>query len=169
MAYNFSLVNVLVVESTAEMFRLFKGVLGMLSVPEGNIHSAYSQEEGFDKFCKDRHDLVITDWLDNPDTGIELVKQIRRDNDSPNIFVPIIMTAGSGHLSRVIRSRDAGVSEYLVKPFAADSLAMRITRVIEKPRPFIVDKSYTGPDRRNKNEPFEGEDRRNEKLVMQDE
>ncbi len=160
MAYNFSLVNVLVVESTTEMYRLFKSVLSMLSVPEKNIHAAYSADEAFSKFKSDKHDIIITDWLDNPDSGISLIRRIRSDIKSPNKFVPVIMTAGSGHLSRVLRSRDAGVSEYLMKPFAASALATRITRVIESKRPFVVSVSYTGPDRRVREIEFVGENRR---------
>lgn len=139
----------------------------MLSVPDTNIESAYSAEEGFDKFLKRKHDIVITDWLENPDKGIELLKNIRQMEDSPNIFVPVIMTAGSGHLSRVLKSRDAGVSEYLVKPFAADALATRITRVIENPRPFVISEGYTGPERRIRQKDIDFEDRRKEQPPME--
>ena len=167
MAYNFSKVNVLVVESTPEMFRLFKDVLVMLGVPQKNIEAAYSCEEGFEKFAKGKHDLIITDWLQSPDKGIELLGHIRTNPDSPNQFAPVIMTAGSGHFSRVIKSRDAGVSDYLVKPFAAADLATRITRVIEKPRPFVLSRIYTGPDRRIRKVDFKGEDRRIETLDIE--
>lgn len=139
----------------------------MLSVPEKNIHSAYSANEAFSKFYLTKHDIIITDWLDNPDSGISLIKRIRTDQKSPNKFVPIIMTAGSGHLSRVLRSRDAGVSEYLMKPFAADALARRITRVIESKKPFVVSASYTGPDRRVREVPYEGPDRRIDKMEVE--
>ena len=160
MSYDLKNVNVLIVESSIAMFQLFRNVLTMLSVPERNIDAAYTSEEAFQRFCNRKHDIVITDWLDNPDHGIELTKQLRTNKDSPNIYVPIIMTAGSGHLSRVIRARDAGVSEYLVKPFAAASLAQRISRLIESPRLFVASEAYTGPDRRVKNIPYEGEERR---------
>lgn len=169
MSYDFSRVNVLVVESTPEMFKLFKNVLAMLEVPEINIHAAYSAEEGFAKFKKGKHDIVITDWLENPDKGIALLKMIRNDKNTPNRFVPVIMTAGSGHLSRVLKSRDAGVSEYLVKPFAADALAVRITRVIENPRPFVIADSYVGPERRRKNLPIDFPDRRKEQADIENE
>lgn len=167
MSYNFSQVMVLVVESSPEMFKLFKNVLSMLDIPSRNVYSAYSSEEGYTKFCKGKYDLVITDWLENPDTGIELIKKIRQSVDSPNNFVPIIMTAGSGHLSRVIKSRDSGVSEYLVKPFSAETLAIRITRVIEHPKPFVISKSYTGPERRVRVVEFKGSDRRKEKQEIE--
>jgi DNA-binding response OmpR family regulator len=167
MAYDFSNVNVLVVESTTEMFKLFKTVLNMLSVPERNIDSSYNYKDAYQKFCHKKHDLIITDWLQNPDRGILLTNMIRNDPKSPNKFVPIIMTAGSGHYNRVIKARDCGISEYLVKPFSAESLSVRITRVIEKPRPFVVSDVYVGPDRRVRDIPFDGEDRRKEKMQIE--
>lgn len=161
MAYNFKDVKVLVVESSIPMFQLVKGVLTLLTVPERNIHASYSVEEAFASFQKLSHDLIIVDWLQNPDRGIQLTKIMRTHTNTPNAFVPIIMTAGSGHLNRVIRARDSGVSEYLVKPFSAKSLADRITRVIEKQRQFVVSDTFTGPDRRVKADPaYPGPERR---------
>ncbi len=160
MSYNFKDVKVLVVESTQPMYELVKGVLNLFSVPEANVYAAYTVEDAFRLFREHNHDLVIADWLQNPDRGIELTKVIRTDKNTPNAFVPIIMTAGSGHLGRVIRARDSGISEYLVKPFSAKSLADRISRVIEKPRMFVVCDSYTGPDRRSKTEGYTGPERR---------
>ena len=148
MPYNFKDVEVLVVESSVPMFKLVKDVLAIFSIPEHNIHASYNADEGFQKYCQINPDLIIVDWLQNPDHGIQLTKTIRTDKKTPNAFVPIIMTAGSGHLTRVIRARDAGVSEYLVKPFSAKSLAERVTRVIENPRSMVICDSFTGPNRR---------------------
>jgi two-component system, chemotaxis family, chemotaxis protein CheY len=148
LAYNFKNVRVLIVESSPELYKLFRAVLNIFTVPERNVESAYSMEEGFEKFTAGNHDLVIVDWLQTPDRGIELVRQIRMSGRSPNPFVPIIMTAGSGHENRVKRARDAGVSEYLVKPFTANTLARKIERIVENPRQFVVSDAYVGPDRR---------------------
>ena len=160
MAYNFKQVKVLVVESSVPMFKLVKGVLNMFGVPEANIYASYTVEEAFSVFCTQKHDLIIADWLQNPDRGIALTKMIRTHQNTPNAYVPIIMTAGSGHLQRVLRARDAGISEYLVKPFSAKSLADRISRVIEKPRMFVECETYTGPDRRSRSEGYTGPERR---------
>ena len=166
MSYDFTSVKVLVVESSPPLFQLIRGVLMLFGVPENNVDSAFTIEEGFDKFAKTNHDMVIVDWMDTPDRGIQLVRRMRTDDKSLNPFVPILMTAGSGHSRRVLKSRDAGVSDYLVKPFSAQALARRIERMIEKPRPFVYDTKedgtigYVGPDRRVKQMPFEGEDRR---------
>ncbi len=165
MAYDFKYVKVLVVESSVPMFQLVKGVLNLLTVPEKNVYASYTVEEAFNNFRQLNHDIILVDWLQNPDRGIHLTKMIRRHKDSINQFVPIIMTAGSGHLARVVKARDAGISEYLVKPFSAKSLADRIVRVIEKQRDFVVTDEYVGPDRRVKQQPFEGEDRRKTEAV----
>ncbi len=160
MAYNFKNTKVLVVESSPPLYELLKGVLGLFSVPEDKIYSAYSMDEGFRRFCREGHDLLIVDWLDNPNSGIKLTRQIRTDRLSPNLYVPILMTAGSGHANRVIMARDAGVSGYLVKPFSAKTLAQKIERIVEQPRPFILHETFTGPDRRVKQMPFTDPDRR---------
>jgi len=137
MAYDFKDVKVLVVESSPPLLALLKSVLQMFTVQDKNIGSAYSMEEGWDMFLRDDYDLVIVDWLENPDRGILLTKKIRGDDKSPNPYVPILMTAGSGHLSRVRHARDAGMSVYLVKPFTARTLSEKITRIVENPRPFV--------------------------------
>ncbi len=161
MAYNFKKVKVLVVESSIPMFELLKDVLRIFSVSLENIESAYTAEHGFEKFRQTSHDLLIIDWLENPDKGIILTKQVRMDSKSPNPFAPIIMTAGSGHLNRVIKARDAGVSEYLVKPFTANQLAKKIERVVERPQPFVVCETFVGPNRRTtKNSTYTGPERR---------
>ena len=160
MTYNFKEVKVLVVESSVPMFKLVQGVLSMFGVLEHNVYASYSIEDAFQKFRNVKHDLVIVDWLENPDRGIKLARNLRTDKASPNAYVPIIMTAGSGHFNRVIKARDAGISEYLVKPFSAKSLADRIARVIENPRVFVVSESYTGPERRVRTDGYSGPERR---------
>ena len=72
MAYNFKDVRVMVVESSVPMFQLVKGVLNLLTVPEKNIYASYSVEDAFQLFKNLNHDLIIVDWLQNPDRGIQL-------------------------------------------------------------------------------------------------
>ncbi|HYD18103.1 MAG TPA: response regulator [Patescibacteria group bacterium] len=162
MAYDFSDVKVLVVETSPPLFDLVKGVLTFFTVPESSIHSAFGVEEAYAKFAAENHDLLIVDWLENPDRGLTLTKRLRSDSTCPNPFVPILMTAGSGHQNRVIKARDAGVSDYLVKPFTARALALKIENIVEHPRSFVLAETYTGPDRRRKNVKIDFPDRRAE-------
>lgn len=160
MAYDFRDVKVLIVETSPPLYELLKGVLRMFTVPEDQITPAFAADDAFAAFCRDNHDLVIVDWMENPDKGLILTKKIRMDDGSVNPFVPVLMTAGSGHQNRVLRARDAGVSDYLVKPFSAKTLAHKLENIIENPRPFVMCETYVGPDRRRRQEPYEGPDRR---------
>jgi len=161
MAYDFKGIKILIVEGSAAMFILTKDVLRTFGVKEYNIFGAYSVDEGFESFCKENQDFLIIDWMKQLDNGVNLVHKIRNNSLSPNRYVPIIMTAGSSDEKKVLTSRNAGISEYLVKPFSASSLANRVARVIENPKQFVVSETYVGPDRRSKEEPFaKEEDRR---------
>ena len=165
--YDLSRVRILIIESSEHMASIFRTVLIMLSVPPHNVDIVYNVEDGYTSYTRKIHDIIITDWMSNRGEGIQFVKQIRMNEDSPNKYVPIIMTAGSSNLNRVLDSRDAGVTEYLVKPFAAKDLASRLGRMIEKPKPFVVTETYVGHDRRIRKMSFEGEDRRKAEPVIQ--
>jgi len=166
MSYDFKNIKVLIVESSPHVLALLEDVLAIFTIPRKNITSASTTEEGFKKFCEENHDLVIVDWIEDPTSGIQLTHKIRAEKSSPNPYVPVLMTAGSGHENKVIRARDMGVSGYLVKPFVARELALKIEAIIEKPRPFIVHSSFIGPDRRVSKKPYTEAERRQTPPVM---
>lgn len=106
-------------------------------------------------------DILIVDWEMEPINGIELVRKIRSAQDTPFAFLPVVMLTGHSEVERVTVARDAGINEFVVKPFSAHGLFTRIQAVIERPRPFVKVQGYFGPDRRRKSRPFEGSERRN--------
>ncbi len=151
MAFKFSKMSVLVVEDTAPMRKLIVSVLQTLGI--GEVYAAPDGERGFELFRKHNTDIVIADWHMEPMDGIELAQEIRKNTLSPNRLVPIVIVTGYSALSRVAQARDAGVTEFLIKPFSADDLAKRIAYVINKPRDFIDSAAYFGPDRRRRKAP----------------
>jgi DNA-binding response OmpR family regulator len=146
MPLKFQNLSVLVVEDTPVMKELICAVLENLGV--GYVNSAPNGELGFEVFNKSRPDIVITDWMMEPVSGVELTKKIRRGPGSVDRMVPIILLTGYSAVERVSEARDAGVTEFLVKPFTADDLAKRLSYVINNPRDFIDYDDYFGPDRR---------------------
>ena len=161
MPLNFEKLSALVVEDTAPMRKLIVSVLECLGV--GSILSASNGEEGFRLFCRESPDIVVADWHMEPMSGIELTREIRTNHLSPNRLAPVILVTGYSARSRVAIARDAGVTEFLVKPFGAHDLASRIAHVINRPRDFIDSPRYFGPDRRRRKSPdYEGPLRRTE-------
>ena len=159
MSYQFKNITVLVVESSHAMFSLTKDVLKTFGVNQ--VYSALNFDDAFNTFCRVGPDLVISDWLEDPDNGLELTKKIRTDPDSPNPFTPVILMTGYSQKKRVFMARDSGITEFLVKPFTAKALYQRIEQLVEHPRSFIKADGYFGPDRRRKREgDYAGPDRR---------
>ena len=149
--------SILVVDKHSPMRSLFRGILRELGI--NKIFDAATTETGFEEFNRMGPDIVLIDWAPDFD-GIGLLDKIRTDTNSNNPFAPVIMVTAHGESDRVIEARDAGMTEYLTKPISAKSLYQRIASIVESERPFVRVSNFFGPDRRRKNEPFDGNERR---------
>lgn len=159
MSYDLSNVKILVVEDMQPMLTLTTSLLGMFGFKI--IHGAKSAEEGYNLFRQYKHDLIVTDWLMEPMDGIDLINMVRKNEDSPDPFVPVILMTGYSDQPRVELARDCGVTEFLMKPYSARDIYARIVQIIEKPRQFVDTGEFFGPDRRRrKNFSFTGMNRR---------
>jgi two-component system chemotaxis response regulator CheY len=108
-------------------------------------------------------DFIITEWNMHPFDGIALVKAIRGARDDKRIRrdIPIIMLTAQSELENVQEARDAGISEFVAKPFSAATISSRIVQIIDNPRSFVESPSYAGPCRRRRGAPPPGmKDRR---------
>ncbi len=132
------------------------------------IYDAATPEAGFEAFNEKEPDLVLIDWAPDFD-GIGMLNKIRTDRESGNPFVPVIMVSAHSEVDRVIEARDAGMTEYLTKPFSAKSLYRRIVAIVESKRSFIRNPEFFGPDRRRKKAEVEGDERRTSALGSDDE
>ncbi len=154
MAYDFSSLKILVIEGSNEMFTLTRSVLQAFGV--GEVIHANDAKAGLRKFGATRPDIVITDWLDGQNDGVWVTEEMRQSPQSSDHFVPIIMMTGFSQKKRVIRARDAGINEFLVKPFSAKTLYRKIENVIEQPREFIRSSDFFGPCRRRHDAEYDG-------------
>jgi PleD family two-component response regulator len=125
-----------------------------------NVREALDGDDAIDQVIAKKPDIVLTDWVMSPRSGLHFTHWARTGRDTPDPYLPIIMMSSYSDLDRVKEARDAGVNEFLVKPMAPVDLMRRIQSIIEKPRPFVRNDNYFGPDRRRRMMPFDGEDRR---------
>lgn len=154
-----SSVEVLVAEDNQFCRQLIRTTLRALNV--GDVREAGDGPEALQEVRHRLPDLVFLDW-DLPHlNGIEFTRMLRTAADSPNPFLPVIMVSAHATRYHVLAARDAGVNEYLVKPFSAAGLFSRMRAVIERPRRYVRTKGYFGPDRRRKEDAhYRGPDRR---------
>ena len=93
--------------------------------------------------------ILLDDQLGGSD-GFDMIRAIRHAADSPNRQTPIIMMASAPDAKMIAAARDAGVSEFLRKPFSAEHIKLRLEGLNKAPRPFVDAKDYAGPDRRRR-------------------
>jgi CheY-like chemotaxis protein len=93
-------------------------------------------------------DIVISDLIMSPVTGLHLLQWLRDDKGSPNRFMPFIMVSGAADRVNVEETRDRGVTDFMAKPFSVDNIYKVLQRIIDTPRQFVTTQNYFGPDRR---------------------
>lgn len=155
--YDFTKVKALVVDDSVFVRQVTKTILrsfGMTSVIE-----AASGAEALDLLSYAQMDLVICDLEMAPVGGIEFVQRMRRES-TQNAFVPVIVMTAHTEANSIFAARDAGATEFLAKPVSPRSLADRIVAVVERPRAFVRNESFFGPDRRRRQSPLPGSPQR---------
>ena len=159
--YDVSELGVLLVDDCQPMRLLMRSVLRSLGIRR--FAEAEDGTEALKKFAEFVPDIVFVDHRMEPMDGAELTRKIRSGEEGIDPYIPIIMVTGYSDMRRILEARDAGVSEYLVKPISAKRLYLRICAVIEHPRPFIRTEDFFGPDRRRRPVEHGGEERRSSK------
>ena len=153
-------VRVLVVDDNQHMRSIVSTMLHSFGVRM--IREAKDGAEAIEILGRWPAALAICDFLMEPTDGVEFTRHVRTAADSPNPYLPVVMLTGHSELARVTDARDAGVTEFVVKPLTAKALVDRINAVIFRPRPFIRTQTYFGPDRRRRDDPFYSGPRRRE-------
>lgn len=102
--------------------------------------------------------MVIDDRLAGG--ALQLVRDIRAESGNVNRNIAVIMMSAAPDVDLIKEARDAGVTEFLRKPFSAQHIETRLRSILNAPRDFIAVSAYAGPDRRRRSAEFNGEDRR---------
>jgi CheY-like chemotaxis protein len=152
--------RILVVDDNRNAVELVKSVLEGVGARE--VHQAATAHHAFELMQREFFDLIILDQnLGKGDEGLQLVKRIRNDPASPSPYVAILMLTGYTEQWRVKAARDAGVTDFVSKPFTVAGLLKRIEAIIFQVRPFVRSPTYFGPDRRRRDDPaYAGVERR---------
>ena len=118
--------NILIVDDYKTMLRILRNLLRQLSFM--NIEDAIDGTMALQKLRQAQFGLVISDWNMEPMTGIELLREVRADDKLKAI--PFIMITAESKSENVIAAKEAGVSNYIVKPFNAETLKSKMSSVL---------------------------------------
>jgi two-component system, chemotaxis family, chemotaxis protein CheY len=116
---------ILVVDDYQTMVRIIRSLLKQLGFE--NVDDASDGNAAIAKMRDKKYGLVISDWNMEPMTGFELLKEVR--NDAHLSKTPFIMVTAESKTENVVAAKKAGVDNYIVKPFNAQTLKSKIDAV----------------------------------------
>ncbi len=122
-----SATTILVVEDVTEMREMVLRLLRAMGY--GPLFAVKSGEEAADLLRDQRFDLVLCDWNMPGITGIDLLRMVR---ESGGARTPFIMITGENHRERIEAAIEAGVTDYLLKPFNALTLENKICAALAR-------------------------------------
>jgi two-component system chemotaxis response regulator CheY len=118
--------NVLIVDDYKTMLRIIRNLLKQIDF--NNVDEASDGAEALTKLRAGNFGLVISDWNMQPMTGLELLQEVRQDNRLK--AMPFIMITAESKTENVVAAKQAGVSNYIVKPFNAETLRDKSEKVL---------------------------------------
>ena len=116
---------ILVVDDYQTMIRIIRNLLRQLGFE--NVDDASDGSVAIEKMRDKQYGLVISDWNMEPMSGIELLQRVRDEDTLAQ--TPFIMVTAESKTENVIAAKKAGVSNYIVKPFNAQTLKTKIESV----------------------------------------
>tara|TARA_Y100000034_G_C6909057_1_gene422893 strand:+ start:379 stop:765 length:387 start_codon:yes stop_codon:yes gene_type:complete len=120
--------KILIVDDFATMRRVIRNLLKSLGFE--NFEEAEDGTKALKILNKTKIDFVVTDWNMPNMTGIELLREIRKDSKLSHI--PVLMVTAEQKREQIIAAAQAGVNGYIVKPFNGETLSEKIDKIFKR-------------------------------------
>jgi two-component system chemotaxis response regulator CheY len=120
--------QILIVDDYKTMLRIIRHQLKQVGFTR--VEVASDGAGALDKLREKAFDLIISDWNMQPMTGLDLLHEVRADPELAHL--PFIMITAESKAEKVVTAKEAGVDNYIVKPFNAETLKAKIMGVVGK-------------------------------------
>ncbi len=119
-------IPILIVDDYKTMLKIIRSLLKQLGF--SNVEEAMDGGAALEKLRNKNFGLIISDWNMEPMNGMQLLKEVRLDTKLKD--VPFIMITVESKSENIVAAKEAGVSNYIVKPFTAATLKSKIDTVL---------------------------------------
>ena len=116
--------NILIVDDQKTMLRIIHSLLDQIGFK--NVTEATSGPRALELMQEQKFGLILSDWNMEPMSGIDFLKTVRASGNN----VPFIMVTAESTSENVVLAKQAGVNNYIIKPFNADTLKTKIESVL---------------------------------------
>ena len=123
---NYSNMRILIVDDYSTMRRVICNLLGQIGIKR--VEEATDGQAALDMIRGNSYDLIISDWNMEPMSGIDLLRAVRGNAAVRDL--PFIMVTAESKTENIIAAKQAGVNNYIVKPFSAETLKTKIDSVM---------------------------------------
>ncbi|WHZ14765.1 MAG: Chemotaxis regulator - transmits chemoreceptor signals to flagellar motor components CheY [Nitrospira sp.] len=119
--------KILVVDDMSTMRRIVKNILKQLGF--NNLEEAENGQDALTKLHADTYGFVVSDWNMPVMMGIDMLRAIRADEKLKKI--PVLMVTAEAQKENLLEAVQAGVSNYVVKPFTAETMQEKINKIFK--------------------------------------
>lgn len=155
---DFSRVRFLIVDGNPLAADLARDLLSTMGA--SSVLVAHNFDEALRLLGSDPVDVLVTELHLPPRDGLDLIRAIRAGQTGAHRQMPILVMSAMSAKEHVFNARDAGVTEFIAKPYGVEGFYRRMVGLVAKPRAFVDSEEYFGPDRRRRQLPHKGPDRR---------
>ncbi len=120
--------KILVVDDFSTMRRIIKNLLRDLGFT--NVQEADDGSTALPMLKDGDFDFVVTDWNMPGMQGIDLLREIRKDDNLKHM--PVMMVTAEAKKEQIVAAAQAGVNGYIVKPFTAATLKGKLDKIFER-------------------------------------
>lgn len=117
-------IQILIVDDYKTMLRIVRNLLSQIGLK--NVDEATDGAMALNLLKTKKYDLVISDWNMEPMSGYDLLKSLRALGNN----IPFIMVTAESKVENIVAAKQAGVNNYIVKPFSSDILKAKIETVM---------------------------------------
>ncbi|MBW2618719.1 MAG: chemotaxis response regulator CheY [Deltaproteobacteria bacterium] len=118
-------IKIIIVDDFATMRRIVKNILKQIGFT--NIEEADDGATALPLIKTQNFDLIVSDWNMPQMSGLELLKAVRADDQVKD--TPFLMVTAEAQKENIIEAVKAKVSNYIIKPFTADTLSEKINKI----------------------------------------
>lgn len=145
---NLAKLDILVIDPSPHMGSLVGQMLRHLRVRQ--VDEVDNSDQAIVLLQSHRYSAIMLNDVLQPMDGVAVARTLRHASAGLNRDTPIIMMSSEPSAAGIAEARDAGVTEFLRKPFATQDIQTRLASLLSSPRAFIEAAAYAGPDRRRR-------------------
>jgi CheY-like chemotaxis protein len=139
-------IRTLVIDPTGNSKTLLRRILANLGVM--GVKAVDGTDDALLAMRQDLYTVVFCDELAGPLDPFAFLKALRRDLETRDVTVPVVLVSVGAEFSKVAAARDAGMNDVIVKPVSVDTIERKLISLVLEPKAFVTAKGFVGPDRR---------------------